>query len=182
MTFSVPELSTPRLLLRAPRPSDIPRIAQLANDRELAGNTLHMPYPYSEADAEAFVLGAAAQDTTLVRRFAQADRKTDELIGMIGLHLTPAHGHAELGYWVGRPFWGQGLCTEAVAAVVRYGFDIVGLRRIFAQHFANNPASGRVLQKVGFVREGELRAHYVRFGEVKDVVLYGLLREGARAT
>jgi RimJ/RimL family protein N-acetyltransferase len=101
---------------------------------------------------------------------------TGELIGGIGLRVDKQHDTAELGYWIGKPYWGNGYCTEAVAAMVEFGFSQFGWRKIYAEHFSDNPASGRVLEKLGFVREGRRRKHVQRFGKIQDVELYGLIR------
>ncbi len=71
--------------------------------------------------------------------------ETDELIGAIGLTLSKKYDHAEMGYWIGVPFWGKGYCTEAAKIVLQYGFEELKLNRIFAHHMTNNPASGKVM-------------------------------------
>ena len=83
---------------------------------------------------------------------------------------------AEIGYWIGKPHWGKGYCTEAVTALVQYGFDSLGFERIFATHFRKNPASGRVMQKAGMKFEGRLRHHVKKWGEFYDLEVYSLLR------
>ncbi len=82
---------------------------------------------------------------------------------------------AELGYWIGRFYWGQGYCTEAARQVLRYGFEDLKLNKICARHMQTNPASGRVMQKIGMRQEGCLRQHYNRWGEVVDYPIYGIL-------
>lgn len=109
--------------------------------------------------------------------FAIVLKETDELIGSIGIVLEMAHNRGDLGYWVGMPYWGCGYCTEAGHAVLKYGFDVMELNRIAAPHFSSNPASGRVLQKLGMQFEGTRRQHYYRFGKYEDADVYGLLRE-----
>jgi RimJ/RimL family protein N-acetyltransferase len=78
---------------------------------------------------------------------------------------------------IGVPYWNQGYATEAAQHAVDWGFQQLGLNRIYAQHFGSNPASGRVMQKMGMKYEGTLRQHYIRFGEVQDAVCYGILRD-----
>ncbi|HEX7708287.1 MAG TPA: GNAT family protein, partial [Thermoanaerobaculia bacterium] len=90
---------------------------------------------------------------------------------------TKGEGIAELGYWVGVPFWGRGYASEAAAEVIRFGFEDCGMHRIYGCHYARNPASGRILEKVGMTREGTFRQHILKWGEYLDVVYYGLLRE-----
>jgi [ribosomal protein S5]-alanine N-acetyltransferase len=86
------------------------------------------------------------------------------------------YGRAEMGYWIGRPYWGRGYCTEAARELLRYGFENLGLARIFACHFKENEASGRVMRKLGMTREGDLRHHVIKWGVPQDLVLYGILR------
>jgi len=103
-------------------------------------------------------------------------RSTGELAGAISLKIDRESDRADLGYWLGEPYWGQGYCTEAARAIVRHGFDVLGLNRIHAAHFARNPASGRVLQKAGMRQEGVARQHVRKWGRYEDLVLYGLRR------
>jgi len=105
------------------------------------------------------------------------ERKEDgALVGAVGLRLEREHDRAELGYWIGVPYWGNGYATEAGKAVLRHGFEVEGLNRIYAFHFTNNPASGRVLQNIGMTFEGKRRAHTLKWGEYLDNEGYGILR------
>lgn len=173
-----PVLETPRLVLRALSLADAPQVQQLAGVREVADTTLSIPHPYENGLAEAWIGSLAdlyARRQQVV--FAITARPAGHMVGAIGLVLRPAHDRAELGYWIGKPFWGHGYATEAAAAVLRYGFDVLGLNRIHACHFARNPASGRVLEKVGMRPEGISRQHVRRWGRFEDLVQYGMLRE-----
>jgi RimJ/RimL family protein N-acetyltransferase len=98
------------------------------------------------------------------------------LLGTIRLTLNPVDNHAEMGYWVGKPFWNNGYCTEAARAVVAYGFDKLDLERVYANYMARNPASGRVLAKLGMTQEGLLRRHRRKFGRYEDLVVCGVTR------
>ena len=86
------------------------------------------------------------------------------------------HQHAELGYWLGVPFWGHGYATEAAREILRYGFEMLALHRIFASHFKHNPASGRILTKIGMKHEGCQREHLRKWDQFVDSELYGILR------
>jgi [ribosomal protein S5]-alanine N-acetyltransferase len=176
------ELRTERLKLRALTPQDAGSISRLANDREIAANTLNLPHPYTASDAEAWI-GAQAASAALgeARVWAVTLLEGGTLVGAVGLHFNREHGRAELGYWVGRAYWSKGICTEAVRAAVGWAFEAQGVRKVHAQHFGTNPASGRVLQKLGFRHEGTLRAHYVRMGVTQDALQYGLLASEWRA-
>lgn len=181
----IPVLEMSRLRLRPLRPADAAAVRRLAGAPEVADTTLNIPHPYPDGLAERWIAGRAE-----VARggagltWAIADRASDELYGAIGLAIAPQHQHAELGYWVGVPFWGRGYTTEAAAAVIAHAFEALGLRRVCAHHFARNPASGRVMQKIGMAREGCQRQHVRKGDRFEDIVLYGILREewaGTRA-
>ncbi|MFQ4140368.1 GNAT family N-acetyltransferase [Nodosilinea sp. PGN35] len=172
-----PVLYTARLVLRPFGLADGLAVVALAGDRAVAENTLSIPHPYSAAEAEEWISQRSA---------AWAEKKSinwaitlpeGTLCGSVGLALYPAYNMAELGYWIGRPYWGQGYATEAGAAVVEFGFSTLGLNRVNAVRFGDNPASGRVLEKLGLVQEGYRRRQTPKWGVYRDVVLYGLLRE-----
>jgi RimJ/RimL family protein N-acetyltransferase len=171
-------LDTARFLLRPFTLADADDVTRIVSDREVAATTLNIPHPYEPGMAAAWIAthadGLHRQSPVV---FAVTRRDGDELVGAIGLSLEPAHHRAELGYWVARAAWGQGVCTEAARAVLQYGFVVLGLERIFAHHFAGNPASGRVMQKLGMRHEGTLRGHIVKWGRREDVECYGILRE-----
>lgn len=166
-------LDTARLRIRAYREADIPELVPLIGAREVAATTGRIPHPYSAEDAKQFL---AKIETDREVSLAITLQETSRLIGGIGLRLVEEHQHAELGYWLGVPFWGQGYATEASREMLRYGFEELRLHRIFASHFKNNPNSGRVLQKLGMRHEGCQREHIHKFGQVLDLELYGLLR------
>jgi RimJ/RimL family protein N-acetyltransferase len=98
------------------------------------------------------------------------------LIGAVGLELDRGNDRAELGYWIGKPYWNKGYGTEAAREVVRYGFEVLGLNRIFAGYFARNPASGRIQEKIGFRHEGVQAQHIKKWDRFEDVVMMGMLR------
>lgn len=102
------------------------------------------------------------------------------MIGSVGLRLVPRHDHAELGYWLGVPFWGHGLAAEAAAAVVAWGFRRLKLRRIYGQYLGDNHASGHVMEQIGMQREGVRRKHIRKGGRWYDAHQFGILREECR--
>src|SRR5919198_44546 len=172
-----PSLQTARLVLRSYSLEDIADLVRLAGAREVAATTLRIPHPYTEQDARNFINARLdSEANTHDTRFAITLRSNGELCGGIGLHLDPVHKHAELGYWLGVPFWGRGYATEAARAVVDYGFSTLGLHRIYASHFASNAASGRVLRKIGMKYEGCLRGHICKWETFHDLEYYGMLR------
>ncbi|MGI4742957.1 MAG: GNAT family N-acetyltransferase [Janthinobacterium lividum] len=178
MPGAFPQLTTSRLLLRAFAPADIPRLLTLAGNYEVAQNTLNIPYPYTEADAWHW-LHLTRQGYALQTGYAFALelRATGEFVGGIGLTLEPRFDRAEAGYWLGQPYWGRGLATEALAAVLRFGFLKLELNKIYATHIAGNPASGQVMLKNGMLKEGELVQHTKRDGQYHDLWQYRLTRQ-----
>jgi [ribosomal protein S5]-alanine N-acetyltransferase len=170
------ELRTIRLLLRSFERGDTPAIVRLAGAREIAATTVNIPHPYVEDDAQSF-LAHAANEFHMGRSvvFAVTIFPHGELCGAVGLTLAPAHERAELGYWIGVPYWGQGLATEAASAAMAFGFETLRLNRIHASHFAGNTASQRVLEKIGMRREGPSRQHIRKWNRFIDLENYGLL-------
>jgi ribosomal-protein-alanine N-acetyltransferase len=179
MAFTM--LQTERLTLRVHSLSDIPALMPLIGAREVAATTLRVPHPYTESDARDFI-ASTEEDLSSGGglRLGIVLREFDTLCGGVGLLIEPDHRRAELGYWVGVPYWGKGYATEAAQAVVQYGFGALGLHRIFASHFANNPASARVLRKIGMRHEGSLRAHVLKWGKFFDLEMYGKLAPEAK--
>ncbi len=173
MPDKVPSLQTERLVLRAFARADIPALVPLIGAREVAATTLRIPHPYSAKDAEVLFAKIEMGDEV---RWAVTLRSDGTLIGGLGMRLASAHNHAELGYWLGVPYWGKGYATEGARAAVRYGFEQLGLHRIQASHFSNNPASGKVLRKIGMTHEGCKREHILKWGEYLDLELYGMVK------
>jgi RimJ/RimL family protein N-acetyltransferase len=177
VTGSQPTLETERLILRPFDLSDAGEVQRLAGDRAIADTTLLIPHPYEDGMAEEWISGHAAKhDAGEAVNFAIVLREGEKLIGSIGLTLEPLHKRAELGFWVGKPYWNRGYCTEAAHQILRHGFEELELNRIFAVFFPRNPASGRVLQKLGMRLEGCLRQHGRRWEKYEDLVVYGILR------
>jgi len=104
-------------------------------------------------------------------------KEDDTLIGAIGMVASPDHNRAELGYWIGRPYWGNGYCTEAAVALIDYGLETLEYHKIDAHHLTKNPASGRVMEKAGMTFEGELIDHVLKDDEYHTVRLYAIVRD-----
>ena len=175
-------LETARLVLRPLRPEDAPTIARLAGHREIADTTLSIPHPYSVEQAQEWIAThSAPQNPTTQMVFGITTRADGQLIGTMGLReIDTQHCHAEMGFWIGMEWWGNGYATEAAKAVVRYGFAELKLNRIYAQHMVRNPASGRVLAKIGMKGEGLLRQTVRKWGVFEDVVLMAILQDDWR--
>ncbi len=178
-----PTLETQRLILRPFAPLDAGTVQRLAGDRAVADTTERIPHPYEDGMAEAWIATHPQrfqdrQECT----FAVVLKETSELIGTLGLTLTMAHRRGELGYWIGRAFWSHGYCTEAAQVVVHYGFSVLGLHRIQGKRLTRNPASGRVMEKLGMRHEGRLRGHTRKWDVFEDVEVYGILCEAWSGT
>ena len=160
--MSAETLQTARLRLRSPERSAAERLADLANDAAVARMSTRIPHPYALTDAEDFLSHLEKGDEQV---FA-IEHGEDGLVGMIGLHDTGRIG-PEVGYWLGRPYWGRGLATEAAQAVLDWAAR-TGRRCVVSSHFADNPASGAVLVKAGFLYTGEVTRAFsrARGGEV----------------
>lgn len=138
---------TPRLLLRPGFPEDAPALAAAIADEAIVRHLAVVPWPYTLRDAEAFL--ASPRDPVLPSLLIfERTSGAPELVGVCSLRRRPS-GTVELGYWIGRPYWNRGFATEACSALIDMA-RALGLARIEAGHFIDNPASGRVLEKLGF--------------------------------
>ena len=172
-----PTLETERLKLRPFRLDDAKQVQILAGDKQIASTTLNIPHPYEDGMAEDWI--STHEETYSEGKgvaFAITLKKSGELVGAISL-MNMVEGHqAELGYWVGVPYWNRDYCTEAGKVVLRYGFMDRGLNRIYASYLTRNPASSRVMENLGMVPEGLLREHVLKWDVFEDLGLMGILR------
>lgn len=178
MVAEQPTLFTDRLLLRPFELVDAPRLQELAGVREVADTTLNIPHPYPDGAASLWIAShvPAWLDQTGVT-FAITDRMIGDLMGAIGLVCNTSHASGELGYWVAKEHWKRGYCTEAARAVLAFAFDSLDLHRVHATHFVRNPASGRVMQKLGMQFEGIRRGAVRKNGVFEDLATYAILRD-----
>jgi ribosomal-protein-alanine N-acetyltransferase len=173
----LPVIQTERLIIRPYKLTDAKGLQRLIGEYIVADTLLNVPHPYEDGMAEEWI----SKQKSLFEQGSNLNivithNKQGYLIGGIGLNLHKEHDNAELGYWIGKPYWGNGYCTEAARAVLKYGFEIIGLNRIYAFHYARNPASGRVMQKIGMKHEGCSRQNIKKWGKFEDSVNYGILR------
>jgi [ribosomal protein S5]-alanine N-acetyltransferase len=178
MPLVAPEpIETERLLVRLVTEADLPALLDVNGNDEV---TRLLPYATwaSLADAEAWYRRMAAiQATGLALQFAILSKDSGAAIGSCLLfRFEEGSARAELGYVLGRAHWGHGLMQEALTALLDRAFGVMNLRRVEAEVDARNLASGRLLVRLGFTREGLLRQRWVAKGEAKDVEAYGLLR------
>jgi RimJ/RimL family protein N-acetyltransferase len=165
------------LILRAFQIEDAKTVQQLAGDYEVAKTTLSLPYPYPDGAAETWInFRKDAAKNGHGYTFAVVRKLDDALLGCISLNLTSQHSRGELGYWLGRRYWGQGYMTEAAREVLKFGFSSLGLNRIWAAAMTSNPASSAVMAKIGMKREGTFRQHIIKWGTPHDVDYYGMTK------
>jgi RimJ/RimL family protein N-acetyltransferase len=153
-------LSTTRLTLRPHRSADAPRIAALANDFEVVRMTGGMPFPYALADAEGFIARTEKADPATDVDFA-VELPGEGLIGGLGF-FTREERSAEVGYWLGRDYWSRGYATEMLKGAMAWARLEWGRRSVLACHFVDNPASGTVLGKAGFLYTGRIEPRACR--------------------
>ena len=171
---------TERLLLRPGWGEDAPALARAIADETIVRNLASVPWPYGMADAEAFL--AAPRDPALPSfLITERTEGAPRIVGACGLGRRPS-GAVELGYWIARPYWGQGFATEAGTALVEIARTLK-LPRLEASHFVDNPASGRVLEKLGFMPTGLSAPRYscARGGEAMTRMLRLRLAERVEA-
>ena len=164
------------VVLRTFLPADAPRVVELCGDWEVAGMTALIPHPYLPGMAESFIAACREADAAGEPRTFAITRAGDGLlVGAIGL-AAPSHDGDSFGYWVGRPYWGNGYATAAARAVIALAFSRLGLDALHAVHLARNPASGRVLAKCGMAEVGrEMRPH--RGGPPEEFRVWSIDRE-----
>lgn len=177
----LPDLRTERLLLRPFVAGDASDVRRSLADGDVAGMTLTVPHPYPDSAADEFIAAQAPAWAAGKRATWAVTRGGDgALVGAIGLQLTLPHRRAEVGYWIAKPEWGRGYATEATRRVVAFAFDVLGLNRVEAHHFLENPASGRVMVNVGMLPEGVHREVVWRDGRARDLKSYAILRSDPR--
>lgn len=171
-----PVLQTERLILSQLEEKDIPFIVELLQHRIFSDLTSNIPYPYVENDARSWVkMSKEAFENNAGYTFAIRN-KEGQIMGAIGLH-DREDDKAELGYWIGIPYWNKGYVTEAAKGIIDFGFDELKLNKIFATHFLHNPASGRIMEKAGMEQEAVLIKEVKKDGEYFDLVRYCILKD-----
>ncbi|MBP1999922.1 RimJ/RimL family protein N-acetyltransferase [Paenibacillus shirakamiensis] len=169
-------MTTERLMLRPFELSDAQRVFEYCNNYNLYKSTLNLPYPYSLECALSWIKTHEENFIhNLFYEFAVADRITNELYGAIGISHNQQYRLGELGYWMGEEHWGNGYATEAARAVLDFAFQEKNYNKVYARYFATNIGSGRVMEKIGMVREGVLLEHIYKEDRFEDLVHYGIL-------
>lgn len=173
-----PELRTARLVLRPFVAADAAAVVPLVSPREVAATLEAMPHPYPPDAAAPWIASHAAGAASGTDYTWAVTRLSDGvLLAAVRLQVLRAHRRGEMGYWVGLPFWGQGIMSEAAGRVLAHAFDDLDLHRVQAFSLPENGGSVRVLEKLGFRREGVLRDYVLKWGTCQDRAMYGLLRD-----
>lgn len=161
------------------RLSDKTAYVQHLNNKDIYDRTLNIPFPYTAAEAEAWLAKYTEATNEQREPVTWAIRTSDEhLIGGLGFtnfQLGKSH-RAEIGYWLAKPYWGQGIMTAAVQSACHFAFTQWQLVKIVAHVFAHNPASARVLEKAGFEQEGYFKQHFLKDGRLIDARFYARLQ------
>lgn len=172
-----PTFETSRLILRPFELTDANEVQKLAGDIEVAKTTLNIPFPYPDGAAEKWI-EATHQSSEKKDNYAFAMVRKDNglLIGNMSMGISQKHKRAELAYWVGKQYWGQGYATEAAKRIVQFGFEDLKLNRIFAAAMTKNPGSYKVMIKIGMKNEGMFKQHVLKWDVFEDLVFYGMTK------
>ena len=177
-----PTLTTERLTLRPFIPDDAFDVERFAGMREIADTTLSIPHPYPHGAAAEWILThPPAWENGSTATFAIVETKTGRLVGVTSLMINREHNRAELGYWIAFDRWNQGYATESNQRLIDFGFEDLGLHRIEARHFLRNPASGRVMEKLGMQAEGVERDWAKKEDHFESLAVYSILEHEWRA-
>lgn len=170
-------MKTDRLLLGRFQTKDAARVAFLAGDKRVVAMTDAIPYPYEDHMAATWIQTHPTKQAEGSHFFALRTKTQRDLIGCISIRFDSRHDRADLGYWIGFDHWNQGYATEALTAIIDYGFSNPKVNKIWATHKTLNLASGRVMEKAGMVHEGVQRKHYrQQDGVYLDMSIKSILR------
>lgn len=174
----IPLIKTQRLILRPFCLLDAKEVQRQAGNPKVAATTATIPHPYPDGAAEEWISKHNEWfEKRLAVDWAIELQETKTLIGCISLGINNFHNRAEMGYWIGEEYWGQGFCSEAAKAAVHYAFEILKLNKITSRHMSTNLSSGKVMVKAGMEKEGYHKQDFLKNGEFVDMVIYGLLHE-----
>lgn len=168
------KIETERLILSPLKESDIPLITEYLQEKIISDNTSHIPYPYSESDARTWLKMSDGALTAKTGYTFAIREKEGKIIGAIGLH-DRGDDKAELGYWIAVPFWNKGYATEAASAILNFGIKELKFHKIYATHFIHNPASGKIMEKIGMQKEAVLKHHMKKEEQYLDIQMYSLI-------
>ena len=171
------KLEGKRVLLRPLEIKDAKSLQENINDPDIYKYTLTIPHPYTNSDAEWWI--NHTQERIKQKKAYElgiALKETSEIIGGMGLcHIDAKRDSAEVGYWLGKKYWGKGITTEALELLMNFAFNELKLHRLYANTFIDNIGSQRVLEKSGFTREGRRKSAVKKDGKYYDDFLFGLV-------
>ncbi|GEN72124.1 GNAT family N-acetyltransferase [Chryseobacterium lathyri] len=170
-----PAIETERLILSQLKEEDLPFVTEYLQDKIFSDVTSNIPYPYTGEHARFWMkMSWESFENNTGYTFAVRN-KEGQILGAIGLHDRD-DDKAELGYWMGKPFWNKGYITEAATALIDFGFNELQINKIYATYFLDNPASGRIMEKIGMEKEALLKQHLKKDGKYIDVMMYSILK------
>jgi [ribosomal protein S5]-alanine N-acetyltransferase len=170
-------ITTRRLVLRMFEKADAAAVTKLCNNYNIYRNTLYLPYPYSIECALSWIEHHLANfNANKSYEFAVTDKETGKLYGAIALSHNQNFRNGEIAFWIGEEFWGNGYATEAGKALLEFAFIEKRFHKVYARHFKSNPASGKVIQKLGMIKEGVLIDHVMKENQYEDLVYYGIIK------
>ncbi|MGY5344086.1 GNAT family N-acetyltransferase [Paenibacillus glucanolyticus] len=176
-------MTTERLLLRLFRESDAETVVRLCNNYNIYKSTLTLPYPYTLDCALSWIEHHIQNfDADKSYEFAVCDRHTGTVYGAIALTNHQRYDNGEIAYWIGEEYWGKGYTTEASKAILDFAYQVKHYHKVYARHFASNPASGQVIQKTGMKQEGVLIDHVKKENHYEDLVYYGIVKNEYQET
>ena len=171
------ELTTERLILRTPTLADTEAVTAFANDPGVSWGGYGIPHPCADEDSEAWIRkGGKKLDAEEGYAFLLVRKEDGAVMGDVQLNRDPTHNNGDIGYIIGTEYRGNNYAFEAAAELLRFAFEDIELHRVYATCWARNEPSAHILEKLGFVREGVLREHALKWGRYEDDVYYGLLR------
>lgn len=169
-------LTTERLILRGFTLQDADEVTRLCNNYNMYINTLNLPYPYTKEGALQWI---SSHPEVLTERlgyqYAVTLKQTGQVMGAVSVFCDERHNKGEIGYWLGEEYWNHGYATEAAARLISFCFTQLRLHRVFAYHYDFNLASGRVMEKIGMVKEGFFPDQYYKDGRYISAVAYGMI-------
>jgi ribosomal-protein-alanine N-acetyltransferase len=176
-----PVLTTDRLILRAPDFGDIESLVKLLSDKSISETCPTLPYPYNERVAFEWIVNQAAYSSTgNFYEFIMILKSTKEIVGSLTLTLK-SENQAEIGFWVGKPYWGMGYCTEASSAVIKFAFEKWNIQSVYAECMPNNKSSSKVLKNLGMVFEEKVKSYIYRIGKELELDRYVIYKNSDSA-
>lgn len=168
-------LESENIVLRPFTLTDADRVQQLAGEKEISDTTLLIPHPYPDGAAEEWISRHAKEfEEKNIYNFAVT--VDDKVVGSIGFGVNLQHNNCEVGYWIGKPYWGKGYASKALGLIIKFCFEELELNKVHAHYMKCNWSSGRVMEKNGMKQEGILRKHVMKNGAYHDIVTYGILK------